>query len=151
MIRITEATIDDIETLVNLGEEMHKESRFKTFSYSPEKVYSLIQWLINDPDGILLVAKDDDKIIGGFIGGVSETYYGFDKYSFDCAIFVLPDRRKSKAGYLLIKEYIKQAKSRNVKEIRIGTTTNIDPYAFDSFIKKMGFECVGYNYKMGLD
>lgn len=142
---IRNATLSDIPSILELSEAMHRESRFKLFDYDKEKVTQLLTTLINNEYGIVIVV-DDDGILGGIMGIVSEHYFGRDKMASDLALFVQQDSRGTKIAIKLIKEYIVQATAKGAVDICISNTTGYEPESVGRFYQMLGFNRVGGNY-----
>lgn len=147
-MKIREARYEDIPQLVELGQLMHTESQFKQYSFNSGKVAHLIEYLITNADGIVLVAVEQDEIVGGFIGSIAEHYFGFDRYSFDFALFVKPESRNSTAGIKLLRAYVDAAKANGVNEILIGNSTGVESDRVEKLYGRMGFTRYGGNWRM---
>lgn len=61
---IREATVDDIPHIVAMGAKMAAQAKLdEHVGYDPESVANTLEFLIKNPDGILIC--DDDGMIGG--------------------------------------------------------------------------------------
>lgn len=147
-MKIRDATETDIPALLELSQAMHSESRYRKFNYDPEKVIALMRNLMSGDFGILIVAENSGRIIGGLMAMVIEHFFGHDKSSADFALFVIPSSRGSVAAILLIKEYIRQAKEKGAVDIGIANTTGYESEIVGKFYEKMGFIKVGGNYRL---
>ena len=140
-MRVRNATETDIPILLKMSKLMHNEGRYVKFDYNEDKVNDLIRFLLKD--GIVLVVEDV-KVIGGFMGMVTEHFFGHSKSSVDFGVYVLKESRHSKAAMLLIKEYVKQAKDKGATDIGIGNTMG----SVGGLYEKMGFSLVGGLYRL---
>ncbi len=148
---VRDATLQDVETLLELSKEMHAESRYSVFSYDQEKVRALIEHLILSEDGIAIVSVDDKTITGALLAIISEHFFGHDKTSGDFGVFVSNINRRTKAGMMLVKEYKRKAIEAGVKDIGLGTTTGYEPELVGKLYEMIRFEKVGGNYRMRVE
>ena len=123
---IRNATPDDIPALLELGELMHAESRYAHMKWSALKVCRLIEWLIENDEGLALVAERDGEVIGGFLGVIEEHYFTEEKVAGDLALFVNPDKRGGIAACQLLRAFIAWAQKQNVSLIQAGITTGVN-------------------------
>ena len=89
---IRQATREDIPHMIDLGAQMHAESRFSVLGYDREKVAALFSHLL-DTDQFIEVIERDGVLIGGFAGFVTEHWASKDLVSYDCGLFISPDHR----------------------------------------------------------
>ena len=152
MITIRRATHTDVETLTELSFVMHQESQFKQYNFNADKVRRMWTSYIELPAmGIALAAELDGKLVGAFLGGVVEHFFGDDRQAYDLGLFVHPEHRNSKVGALLLLEYIKQAKEMGVDEIMIANSTGVDPERVAMLFERAGFTKYGYVYRMNVE
>lgn len=142
---IREATHDDIPTMLVLGEEMHRESRYAQHPWNATKVAGLIATLIDSEDGLALVAERDGQMVGGFLGAAFDHWCTDARQSSDFAMFVLPEHRGTTIGARLLRRYAAWARTRGVPDslIGCGITTGVDLAASTRLYALCGFEHVG--------
>lgn len=145
---VREATMHDLNRLVELGRSMFGESKKKKYNFNDEKLKNVIHYLIKEPSGIVFVAVEKEEIIGGFVGNVIQHWYGDDTYSTDFALYITPEKRGGIMAMRMLKRYIAEAKKRNVDEICIGTTTGIETEMVERLYERMGFERDGSVFSM---
>ena len=136
----------DISTLLALGKEMHQEGHFKHTDYDLTKVTHLFTSIIEDDDKCCFIVEKDGKIIGFFMGYITEYYFGKDLTSYDLLLYVDQKHRGGRTGIKLLQCYIKWAKSWGVKDIRLGDSAEIDSEAVGRLFKFMGFREHGKLY-----
>jgi len=144
---IREATIDDIPRLLELAVIMHLESRYKRFDFSEKKVSTLLEQLISNENGIVLVAGTG-HIVGGILAIVAEHFFGHDKSSGDFALFVDPEHRNFRTVAQLIKAYINKARELGAVDIGVGNTSGYKIDEVGRLYETMGFTKVGGNYRI---
>lgn len=142
---IRAATISDTDSMLFLGRAMHTESRYSRFTWSDEKVRSLIHTLIASDDGLALIAEKDGAPVGGFIGAAFDHWCTDARQSSDFALFVLPEHRGGMLGLRLLRQYAKWAKGRGVPDdlIGCGITTGVDVAASTRLFHIAGFAPAG--------
>jgi len=149
MNNLRKAKYEDIIALVALGKLMHEESQFAQYDFDEHKLSHLLYHLIGDPKSIALVYEIDGCVIGGFIGSTAEHYFGSSTYSFDFALFVHPEFRNSRAGYVLLKEYVRVATEEiKVDEVIIGNSTGVESERVEKLFGHMGFTRYGGNWRL---
>lgn len=147
-MKIRNATLLDITSIVEMAELMHSQSRFKRFNYDKAKMKALVTNLVIDASGILIV-MEDVSLVGGIMGIVAEHYFGTDKMAVDLGLFVNPDSRNAKVATGLINEYIIQSKAKGAVDIRIGNTTGRELESIGKLYEHLGFKKIGGLYCLG--
>lgn len=142
---IREATTDDIGVMLNLGAEMHAESRYTRFTWNDAKVHRLLETLIASDDGLALVAEREGRVVGGFLGAAFDHWCTDARQSSDFALFVLPEHRGGLIGLRLLRRYAAWARSRGVADdlIACGITTGVDLAASTRMFDLCGFQHSG--------
>lgn len=142
---IREATQDDIEAIINMGEAMHAESpRFAPYPFSRGKAERLARSLICDADGILLVAERDDELIGMMAGLVTEHFFSSAACATDFVLYVQPGLRGGSAAPRLIQTFEEAAKARGAADVAPGISTGVAPDQTRALYEKLGYTAVGY-------
>lgn len=144
---IRDATREDINGLVMLGEQMFQESQFARYDFDRQKVTNTIHDLIEDSNGIALVAEDQGELLAGFVGQISEHWFGKCRVSFDMAFFIAPKARGTLLAARLVKAYIRRARAGGAQEVLVGNSTGSNTEATEHFFERMGFVRVGGNFR----
>jgi len=147
-VKYVEATAADVENIYTLGKEMHSESEFAEMDWDPEKVRGWLHGNVKNPDRLVLCAYDESKLVGMYVAGISQFYFGRSTLSQDFLWYVDKDYRGTRAGIKLLKMYIAWAKSRKVNRIQAGVSTGITMDRTGDLLVKMGFEKIGGLYKV---
>mgnify|MGYP000918724954 CR=1 FL=1 len=147
---IRNATHEDVNRMVELGALMHAESKFRAYSFDPWKLAATIGALIDGEDGIAIVAEEDGEIVGGFIGFLSEHYFGRDKASYDLALFLQPEHRVGTLAMRLIRAYIKVAKEKGASEVVIANSTGVAKERVARLFEHAGFKHDGFVFSMNV-
>lgn len=145
---VRDATPDDVQAMVRLGQAMHAESRYAAFNFDPIKLASEIEALIEQEDGFALVAERNGEVVGAFIGYVGTHYFGNDRVAMDLALIVAPSERASMLGVQLVKRYIQQAKAKGVADIVLSNSTGVDSNRVADLFERLGFQRQGFVFSM---
>ena len=144
--RFTEA---DIPGMIDMGGHMHAESAFARLDYCPEKCRDLGLFYLNNPETCFAaVAEQDGRLVGMFMGYVTEYYFGRERLAHDILWYVLPEVRGSRAGLMLLKAFEDWAKERGVSEVCIGISTAVEFERTGAVLNRLGYVHVGGNYKL---
>lgn len=145
---IRNATHEDIDVLVLLGREMHKESRYREMPFSEPKVRNLLAGMIVDPNGCLLVYEKDGKITGGIAGFISEHYFSTGKIASDLALFITQDKRGGMAAARLVKAFAQWATEAGADIVQVGVTTGVNTDGVERLYNALGFKNVGIVFSL---
>lgn len=140
----------DFVEVIELGRDMHQESVYRQFDFSPAKYAMLLHMCISDPTTHFarIAVTGTDEIIGVLLGEISEHYFGTDLIASDYLWYVAPAHRGSKAGVMLLKEYQEWAKDRDAVAIYMGISSGLRPEKTGALLEKLGYDLVGGNYKL---
>ena len=83
--------------------------------------------------------------MGSIAGNIGSDWWSEEKFVADNWFYVSPDHRKSRAGYLLIKEFMKIVKDAKLP-IRLGHIFSGDLDRKDKFYTKLGLVKAGIVY-----
>jgi GNAT superfamily N-acetyltransferase len=146
---VRNAVLEDVPAMVALGARMHGESIYAPFDYCVDKTTKLFETLIACPSvGIALVYEVKGIVVGGFIGTVSEHYFGCDLQASDLALFIEPEQRKGSAAVRLLKAYIEEAKLRGAAQIMLGNSTGVEFERVSALFESVGFVKRGYVFEL---
>lgn len=139
-MKIREITQGDVQTVLELAKDMHKESWFAAYDFDEAKAASIWERKQLFPnDWCLLLAEDNDQIIGVFVGFIVEHFFGRDRLSSDLILYVDPAHRGGTAAMRLVKAYEEWARNAGVKEIQLGIATNVHVDRTARLFEKLGF------------
>ena len=148
MTEYWEAGSDDFDLVFQLGLLMHAESSYSKLKFSKNKLLDIFEMYLQDDNKVVFIAVDGDKPLGLYAGYISEYYFSEELVANDIAWFVVREKRGTRIGLRLLDCFEHWAKERGSSEIRIGYSTDINPAAFDSLMKKRGYSMVGANYRL---
>lgn len=142
---IRPATFKDIDQMVELGLEMHQESRFKLLEYHPDKTALSMRLMLDKPDHLVLVAEIDGLIIGGFAGYALEHWCSHDRVAGDYFLFISQQFRGGTLALRLVRAYMEWAQEQGVKRelIGLGISTGVLTARTQRLYERLGFEATG--------
>lgn len=139
---IRDATADDLDALVALGQAMHDESRFSVLEYSPQKVRALLSSLIGSQ--YMKVVERGGSVVGGFAGVVLPHWSSQDLVGYDLGLFMSRDNRGGGTAAYLLNGFRKWALSRGAKMVTIGISTGVEVEKTRELYDRLQFRTVGY-------
>lgn len=151
-MKIRMATLDDIATVLELGEAMLAESRFSRYDLDRSKTAKAIESLIRQPDQavILLAQRNDSRIVGMLAGHVADYFFCNALVAQDKVFFVEPAARGGPAAIKLLLGFRSWAERRHVHELNINMSVAVNMDRFNHMMTKLGFQCCGSNFSLPL-
>ena len=139
------ATLQDLDTLVDFGKRLTKESpRFEQQGFSEDLAGSFFAELIEKLNSIFLVCDEYSNPVGTLIGAISIDWRTGHKLAFEQGVYVLPEYRGTGAATDLIKTFKEWAEVNEADRIQIGTITGIHAAKTVKLYENLGFELIGY-------
>ena len=144
-MHVRAATLKDIETLVDFGKRLTKESPiFSKQGFSESGAREVFELLIRRYGSIFIVSDEYSNPVGAVIGAINSDWRTGHKIAFEQGVYVLPEYRGTGAATDLIKTFKQWAEIYKADRIQIGTITGIQANRTVKFYEKLGFELVGY-------
>ena len=78
---------------------------------------------------------------------MNEYLIGHQKVAKNMELYVVPEKRGSKAGLMMMKNFIKWAEMNDATEIIFAPSSMTNINKFDAFAKRLGMEAIGKVYK----
>ena len=155
MVKIRPVTVEEMERLLSCEIEIWESLReFLPDSFVNPNIEMLrrsetldnFKRFLEDKEVILLIALENDEIIGLAIGRVKEDGVGHLGF-----LGVRPEHRRKGVGSTLLQEYLKEAKKRNAHKVWLFTAPSLQ-LAIRLYVKT-GFIPEGYmrRHSFGLD
>ena len=142
----------DIETLLDLGAQMHRESAYSFLPYDRQKVRAFIVSYIEDRiTRCSLVAEIDGAIIGMIGGTIMDYYFCHEVLVADEILFVRSDHRTGMAALALIRGLQKWATHQGARELCLSVSSSVNYEATDKLYERLGFNRVGGVFKKRLN
>jgi len=143
MLRVRRATEDDRLNLFKLCIQMHQETDFQAVALNPEKVINSLGLWING--NLSLVVVKDSDIVGMLFASVNTPWFSDERYATEDILYVTPEYRGTRAGYLLVRGFMDWVKQTGVKHVRAGVSTGTGPAA-ERLYRHFGMSYMGGNF-----
>ena len=148
-MHVRAATLKDIETLVDFGKRLTKESPiFSKQGFSESGAQELFVLLIRLYGSIFIVSDEYGNPVGAVIGVINSDWRTGNKIAFEQGVYVLPEYRRSNAAKSLIDAFIGWSKLQNADRIQLGTMSGIQAEKVVKLYESLGFELRGYVLEM---
>lgn len=145
---IRAATADDLDTLVEMGQRMHAESRFARLVFDGEKVRRTLAMLIDSPDGFLWVCERNGWIVGGLAAMAAERWFSQSRCCCDLGLFVDANERGGMAAAVLVRRYVEWALDLGIApaDIELGVNTGVKTEETGLLLQRLGARPRGFLY-----
>lgn len=126
MIKVERATLLDVKELEEISREYYEESGHlpQALTYDSEAATNSLCSILVDEESLILVAKDDDVIIGYMWLIITKPYYSNDLIMNEQYMFIKKPYRKSRAFALLIRAAQVISKESGCDYLQVGDSTN---------------------------
>jgi hypothetical protein len=139
----------DISATLDLCRSMHAESGYSFLAFDEQKVASMINRYLTDSAAYFayLASRRDGKKVGIMAGYLGTYVFSNAKQAIDQIFFVLPEFRGSRAALVLHREFRAWAIKQGARELSIGVSTGVGVERSGRFLKRLGMNEVGANFK----
>lgn len=152
-MKIRFGTHADIPAFVELARIFQANTRFREFTFNPERVAANLRAAIDSPRGLhcFIVAEDSEgKPVGCLIGCAERHFFSDQVVASVIQYSLLPEKRMTGAGLKMLTAFKKWAENRGASELAVGINSGTNLKQMDSFLRKLGFQLTGGNYSVGL-
>lgn len=137
---IRPATLADIPAIVELGRKMHSESPiFRRLAYSPTKVATLCEQLIEFEEGFAWVGGTDQTLYGGMLGHIGPPWMSDEPVANELALFVEKTARGALLASRLLRVFVSWSKIEGARLVIVGASTGVEPERTAQFYERFGF------------
>lgn len=144
MVKIRHARIEDGPAIVALGHFMHAESpRYRDAVYSEARCLSTFESLMGNEFGVVLVATDDEELIGMMVGFVMPPFFSEGLTASEMVLYVAPKWRGSSVAPRLVWTFEHCAQEKGATEISVGVSTGVDADRTTKFYQHLGYTLMG--------
>jgi len=147
-MKIRRGTKEDIPVIVAMGDKFYEESNFEEGGFDPVRFAQTLGYACACDTHHVLVAENDDEIIGFIIFDISRHY---TKYPVSCMflLYVDKDKRVHNAGKLLVSEAVRFATNKGCKYFYGSSSAGFDDdgrtdRGLRAIYKRQGFEDNGF-------
>lgn len=146
MIIQKKLTREDALKLLELGYQMHQESpNFRNRKYDRERIWKLLDQSLLSPSRVcVLIAKEENTIIGFLVGTMTEQYFSGDLLANDLAMYILPEHRGGRTFFRLLEAFEEWSISNKATAIILGHTTGINLEKSKGLFLKRKYSLMGH-------
>lgn len=149
MIRIRNATADDLDVLLTLGALMHAESIELYPPVEREHARKSLDVAIAMPNNFLIVLAEDDGEPIGMMTAIAGPYsFSSRLRAASDLLFVIPERRGGTAAMRLVRWFKNWGDSVGADSATLSVATGVSPERTGRFFELMGFRSMQMTYRM---
>lgn len=138
---IEPAKPEDVDALVELGRAMVNESpRWRRLVYSAQRVRNTITALIASPDGLVVVARREGRLVGAILAICEANWMSEERVCQELALYVVPECRGSMIACRLICTMVAWGEAKGARWIEAGVSTGVHPKRTAALYQRLGFE-----------
>lgn len=104
-----------------------------------------IRALVLSPRTLVLLAWDNDKLIGYTCGVLHESVFNDRLRVTDIGVYVEPEYRAGSVSKRMIEHLEKWAKEKGAKELWLGQTTGQEVTQIEKYYNRLGYTTKGFN------
>jgi GNAT superfamily N-acetyltransferase len=138
---VEELSLSRLEEFLEIVAKMVAEAEF---SYAKLEKHKILQ-LYKNQNVMIILAIDNDKIVGFIAAILHEYFFSNRKRVSDLGFYVLPEYRGSRAAIKLVKSLETWAKQTGADDLHLGQTTAVDIDKTRQFYERLGYKTVGFN------
>lgn len=148
-LTVRTATLLDLLLLAPLAERYAEEAqKHENFPIDMEHLVGQAAAATLSEDSCILICFKGKEPIGLLWGHCSSLPWSKSKLAYDTILYVTPEtRKKSKAGYLLMKAWNEWAAESGASEVQISIASGIHEEETIRFYKRMGYSLIGSQYR----
>ncbi|QHB42712.1 hypothetical protein [Vibrio phage VP-HS15] len=148
MIKVRQATLLDLLAFAPLAHQYAEEAaKHNNFPVDIEHTMQNAAITVQNEDGCLLLAYDDNEPVGLLWGWCHALPWSKARLAFDTILYVVPEKRKTSVGYKLMKAWEAWADARGAVEVQISIASGIHEEETEGFFKKLGYSYVGCQFR----
>lgn len=142
-MRIRSAVADDFPRLYELGTRMHGESLISQPPMDEDHTLNIFIDGLRSPNYCCFVAEEDE-VVGFIIGFVTPTIFSPRNVGTQDTLYVQPESRTGRAGYMLCREFMRFCVENSAWYIRL-SHDSVDPRVGKLF-ERLGYKKTGEAY-----
>lgn len=138
----------DVPDMVKHSREALEAFHYSGIAFSNDKVSAMLIGNLRNPSFFCDVIDVDGEIGGALCAMVSEYIHSYEAYAQDWIFYIRPEYRSLTGAVALIRNYVKWARSRGVRQIRFDQSTGYKMDKFAVLMKRCGFQQIGTKWSM---
>lgn len=153
-MKLRQATKADIPEILDIGTNLHGESRYAGMPYDRATFTRSLEGLFAMQERgkflILVTVDSEGHIFGGLIGGLESNFFTTAIAAKSMLIWVHPKYRGSAAALRLVSAFKDWAQKKGAVEVCILVSSGVTIGRTDRFVRRLGYKQSGGNYYMPL-
>lgn len=135
----------DIERLIELGRQMHAESRYADLPFDEDHIRRYCIQSLHEPEKIGIFIEANVVRVTAAIALFRVPYYfaPSESYASDFMLYVAPDKRGGRGARNCLKRAERWAREHGMREILLGITAGIDDVKAERFYAIHGYRPLG--------
>ncbi len=152
---IRQATISDLDALVELGREMVAEApEYEGLSFNGGRLRKFVRWAMGDGDGLALIAEMPTEPLKTPVGCivVFPAPYAFadDVFVADLGLYIRPGHRKGRLAVGLVRRVEDWCREQGYDDIQLGVSTGVHLDRTSSLYESLGYRESGRTFRKRL-
>lgn len=147
-MNIRPATVDDLDSLIEMGRALHDESpRYQGMAFSAQKLRALFERLqgsVLTPLGCVFVAERDGAVVGMTVGLIVDRWFSDERFLTDLTLYVKPEHRNGTTFMRLVRALEGWARDEGITDLAFGVSTEIHAQRTVEAYEAMGYRLAGY-------
>jgi GNAT superfamily N-acetyltransferase len=132
-------TLEDIPALLDLGEQLYKESPYKGTIDRRKMRAHLERAVIEKGQYLVLISYDGDKVVGGLVAYAYQPVFSNDWIAIEVFLYVEKNYRASTRGVDLVEAFEYWGKATGCQAVQFGVLTGF-PKALEKLYERRGGE-----------
>jgi GNAT superfamily N-acetyltransferase len=141
---IREATLDDLEPLMELVKEFHYAANAKRDALFEDSVRGWAQWIVScveDDNKLCLVAEKGDSLVGFLTAFHGPAFWnGNVTLAAETVLWVSESDRGQGSGGSLLDRFVSWARDKNVNLVSAGANVNLGVKQVSKLLRSRGFQ-----------
>lgn len=143
---ISDITREDALKILELGFQMHQESRYKSRPYNREMIWAYLNATKTLPQDYFIVynKEKDDSINAFFLMKKNVQHFSGEAVACDMGIYVSPEKRGSSIFFKMLRAVESWAKTSECTRIVLYSSAGINSEQTKHLFPKLGYTHFGY-------
>lgn len=134
------ATLADLPRILDLGEQLHKESpRWSRISFNRERAGAALAAMIDGTNGVVFVAERAGVVVGGIAGVIEQHWSSDDRIAHEVSFFMEPTARGGYVATRLVCALREWGRIKGAAWLNAGTSTGVEPERTARLYEALGF------------
>lgn len=142
-------TEEDIPAMLDIIARFLSESpNYYNVAYARGKMNDMLLNNVNRKSFFCDLAFDGNDLLGGLCADTYEYSFSHEAFGADLLFYITESKRSLRLATGLVDNYVQWGKDRKLREVRLASTTGIEPARFGKLCEHLGFKPLGSIYSM---